>query len=450
VATGTGTLHYQWYNNGTTNSNIGGSPVGSDQASYTPQTTTAGTTYYYVVVTGDCGTAKSNAVAVVVNKNTICGDYTGDVFVNTNSTSSGGIATVNLAFTITGDPTATCNNVSALTAADFTITKSAADPNNTGVVIGSISYSGGIVSAVCTVTLPSSAYSANVEFTLGLTNTNYILGSCTERALVTVSTKVDGFVTGGGYLLQDNTCGIKGVSGNTGYKDNYGFNIKYNKAGTNLQGNWNSIFRRMENGVVHTYQVKSSQAYKLDVYQYSASSYRAEFTFTGGNLKDLTTNNSTVASNLIIKVIVWDNGEPGSGIDKMYYEVRNDNTLLYQTDCGGAVQLIAKGNIQIHVPGKPAAITQRDVQNSSTTLAQTFELKASPNPTRSYSTLQLSNINSGAVNLRVTDILGRVVESKQNLVPGQTLRIGSSYRPGIYIVEVRQGNTIKQIKLVKQ
>src|SRR5204862_432171 len=53
-ATGTGTVHYQWYNNGTTNSNTGGTPVGTDVSSYTPSTvnntTSAITTYYYVSV----------------------------------------------------------------------------------------------------------------------------------------------------------------------------------------------------------------------------------------------------------------------------------------------------------------------------------------------------------------------------------------------------------------
>jgi hypothetical protein len=280
-------------------------------------------------------------------------------------------------------------------------------------------------------------------------NSNFILGSCTEEALVTVSTKVDGFVTGGGYILQDNVCGDKGGNGNIGYKNNFGFNIKYNKAGTKIQGTWNSIFRRMENGVVHTYQVRSAQADKLDVYQYSATSYKAVFTFTGANLKDLTTNNSTVASNLVVRVIVWDNGEPGGGIDKIYYDVRQDSKLWYQSSCISEDQLLTKGNIQIHVPGKPGTITMRDDQ-TQTALAQSFELKASPNPTHSYFTLQLPNLTSGKVNVRVMDLLGRVVEAKQNLGAGGTLRIGSEYRPGVYIVEVRQGNTVKQLKLVKQ
>jgi autotransporter-associated beta strand protein len=67
TATGTGTLTYQWFSNAT-NSNTGGTSITSaTNATYTAPTATAGTTYYYVVVSGSCGTATSNAVAVVVN-----------------------------------------------------------------------------------------------------------------------------------------------------------------------------------------------------------------------------------------------------------------------------------------------------------------------------------------------------------------------------------------------
>jgi gliding motility-associated-like protein len=66
---GTGTLSYQWYSN-TTNSTIGATQVGTNLPAYTPPTfNTAGTFYYYVIVsaTGSgCGTATSSFSEVVV------------------------------------------------------------------------------------------------------------------------------------------------------------------------------------------------------------------------------------------------------------------------------------------------------------------------------------------------------------------------------------------------
>lgn len=65
-------LTYQWYSN-TTNSTIGGTSLGggATSTSYTPSTTTIGTTYYYAVVTGDCGLDTTSAVEVnVIDANT--------------------------------------------------------------------------------------------------------------------------------------------------------------------------------------------------------------------------------------------------------------------------------------------------------------------------------------------------------------------------------------------
>ena len=59
VASGSG-LTYQWYKN-TTSSNSGGTLLsGATSASYTPQATSAGTSYYYCVVSGTCSSAISN------------------------------------------------------------------------------------------------------------------------------------------------------------------------------------------------------------------------------------------------------------------------------------------------------------------------------------------------------------------------------------------------------
>ena len=51
--------------------------------------------------------------------------------------------------------------------------------------------------------------------------------------------------------------------------------------------------------------------------------------------------------------------------------------------------------------------------------------------------------------VRVTDVMGRTVQTFNNLVAGQTLNIGSGYKRGVYVVELIQGNSRKQLKLVK-
>ncbi|MEI7420845.1 MAG: glycine-rich protein, partial [Prolixibacteraceae bacterium] len=64
TATGYGTLTYQWFSNTTATTTGGTSLVATNGAqtnSYTPQTVTAGTLYYYCIVTGTCGSVTSSA-----------------------------------------------------------------------------------------------------------------------------------------------------------------------------------------------------------------------------------------------------------------------------------------------------------------------------------------------------------------------------------------------------
>ena len=80
-----------------------------------------------------------------------------------------------------------------------------------------------------------------------------------------------------------------------------------------------------------------------------------------------------------------------------------------------------------------------------------FNLKAYPNPSTSQFTVSVQSSNrEEKIQVRVMDLNGRVVELFNNLSANQTLQIGGSYRPGMYIVEMIQGNERKQLKLIKQ
>ena len=101
IATGTN-LTYQWFSNTTAN-NTGGTSLGSNNGaqtySYTPQATTAGTKYYYCVVSGDCGTPQSSAIsgAFIVNPlpvptvsgaTSICNNSSGNIYTTEAGKSS--------------------------------------------------------------------------------------------------------------------------------------------------------------------------------------------------------------------------------------------------------------------------------------------------------------------------------------------------------------------------
>lgn len=82
TATGT-SLTYQWYSN-TTATNSGGTAVGTNSASYTPSTASAGTLYYYCVVTAACGASVTSNVSGAITVNAIPSDPTGSITVSAN------------------------------------------------------------------------------------------------------------------------------------------------------------------------------------------------------------------------------------------------------------------------------------------------------------------------------------------------------------------------------
>ena len=99
--------------------------------------------------------------------------------------------------------------------------------------------------------------------------------------------------------------------------------------------------------------------------------------------------------------------------------------------------IVSTGNIQ-------------QVINEKQIRATEFILKASPNPSSSQFTLKIESGNTKEMlNLRVADVLGRVIEIRNNIFAGQTLQIGNNYRPGVYFVELTQGNNKQQLKLIK-
>ncbi len=71
------------------------------------------------------------------------------------------------------------------------------------------------------------------------------------------------------------------------------------------------------------------------------------------------------------------------------------------------------------------------------------------NPSSGHFDLQLIGNTENKIQLSVYDLQGRVVEAKQSLNANQTLRLGTSYRPGVYLVQIKQGTETQTVKLIK-
>ena len=87
-----------------------------------------------------------------------------------------------------------------------------------------------------------------------------------------------------------------------------------------------------------------------------------------------------------------------------------------------------------------------ELENTGEDLA----FKILPNPGNNYFILNIrTNNNVDKISVRISDLSGRLVESKNNLKGSQTLRVGSNLKAGVYFIQLTQGNETKQIKLIK-
>jgi hypothetical protein len=96
--------------------------------------------------------------------------------------------------------------------------------------------------------------------------------------------------------------------------------------------------------------------------------------------------------------------------------------------------------------GQTNVVVMNEEDPDRSTVIQVF-----PNPSKNYFTINIQTENmTDKILVRVIDAAGRVVEVKNNLFGSQTLKIGSNLKAGLYFVEIRQGNDMKQLKLLKQ
>jgi hypothetical protein len=90
------------------------------------------------------------------------------------------------------------------------------------------------------------------------------------------------------------------------------------------------------------------------------------------------------------------------------------------------------------------------VRSPSTVIAETdFTIRVLANPSPNHFDIQIRGKADNYIRLTVYDNLGRVIERKSSLTSNQTVRLGSFYRSGIYLVEIVQGTHKQTLKLVK-
>jgi len=269
----------------------------------------------------------------------------------------------------------------------------------------------GQVSNNYTFTIPSGDYwTFIIQIEIGETSGYYTgmgLGTVTIYKPLTSD-----FITGGGHIIPNQSAGQ--YSSTPGLNTNFGFHVKYNKKGINLQGGMNVIFRRMEGGVEHNYQIKSTSMVSLGVNVTIPTAMTAVFT-TKANLKDVTnpTNPISLGGNLDLKVTMTDRGEPGN-TDGIGITLWNGSTLLFSSNWNGSntTELnLSGGNLVVHSgfsfnPNAGEAEPPIIAEETNTPGLLVF-----PNPFNDYATFQFVPEKDTKAKLQLFDINGRLVET---------------------------------------
>ena len=191
--------------------------------------------------------------------------------------------------------------------------------------------------ASCSGTIPLST-TGQTTFTLGIKVGDYYTRySSLDLVVGTVATTATGFVTGGGYL--NNVSSVGQVPGTPGAKTNFGFNVKYNKSSTNLQGQINVIVRSKTvapgdtcaagPGGFHVYQIKSNNITSLAVNIPSTTFPSTATAIAYANLQDVTGSKACSVWGGGTIILNMTDGTPGGQTDMISIQVFDKNNILW-------------------------------------------------------------------------------------------------------------------------
>ena len=220
--------------------------------------------------------------------------------------------------------------------------------------VGLVSSSDTTVGTVTCTTSLNIGSSGGSSYNIGIVVGGYYIdNSSTEDTTIEVADPITSyFITGGGYLSESSSAGT--YAADAGSKSNFGFNVKFNKGGTNLQGNLNIIIRKDR----HVYQIKSNSLTSLGespspcAQATSTSPCKANFV-SKATLQDITNPNSHVSlgGNLTFQMSMTDKGEPGSSDTIAFALYDSANNLLFSSKWNGTKtveQMLGGGNLVVH------------------------------------------------------------------------------------------------------
>jgi hypothetical protein len=125
-------------------------------------------------------------------------------------------------------------------------------------------------------------------------------------------------------------------------------------------------------------------------------------------------------------------------------------TYTITVTCTDEAGNVSKKSVNVFVPHDAADITMKGSEqvNATNAIAGALLASVTPNPSNGYFNLQINSSSAERITVLILDATGRMLKAFP-LNGNQTMRFGNDLAPGIYIVQLKQGQLQKTIRLVK-
>jgi len=138
----------------------------------------------------------------------------------------------------------------------------------------------------------------------------------------------------------------------------------------------------------------------------------------------------------------------GNGTGRIY------TITILSTDAAGntSSQLVTVAVPHDRKDLKIATVALLNGSNSETdvdAINKQFKVLTWPNPATSNFNLKVESVSDKTIDVYISDILGRRI-SKLKTETNQSINYGDDLKPGMYIIEIRQGDNVKTLKVAKQ
>ncbi len=174
---------------------------------------------------------------------------------------------------------------------------------------------------------------------------------------------------------------------------------------------------------------------------YIATAYRVKVVNNG------TTPPTTSFLTLIPPTTVFNLRNPGF-VPLVTLSPNNTYTISIQTELNGVWQTNAGGQ---DLYGSSCVLTTSPTYQRTVEVETDFTLVAYPNPYSDEFNLDISTLSENGLEIRIYDMMGRVIESPQATVSDlNTVTFGKNYASGVYNIIVTQGENVKTLRVIKR